>query len=221
MRLILLPLLPFLLLLGCAQPSPTDAPEKAKIEPPVAPAPENAGELLAYLNTSFDGESGAFIKDWFISQQGGATSFESVADTEVFRTPPSAARISRYGESAFSMLSQALNVVPEWRGRTVNLSAFIKTQGVDSEGRGGAALVIRTDKVGWNRADGGVVGHNLMEVHRLKGDNDWQHVAIELKVPAAATLLRVGVMLQGGGTMWVDDLRAVLLPAESSPPAAR
>jgi hypothetical protein len=67
-------------------------------------------------------------------------------------------------------------------------------------------LIIRADRVG-----GGFAGHNFMDTDRLKGTADWQQMQVDLELNSLAGTLRVGAMLQGGGKMWIDDLRAEVL----------
>jgi hypothetical protein len=61
----------------------------------------------------------------------------------------------------------------------------------------------------WLRVDGpgGVEAFDNMNDRALSGTNDWTPFAIVLDVPEDARGLIAGLLLQGHGTMWADDLR--------------
>jgi hypothetical protein len=46
-----------------------------------------------------------------------------------------------------------------------------------------------------------------MRDRRLRGDREWQRVVIEMAVPADASEVELSAVLQGTGTLWVDDVR--------------
>lgn len=191
---------------GCSSPK-TQANVALPIAPTVAPAPAaTAGEVIALENTSFVGDAEKRLPGWIKSEHGGGQSYTFQSDDKVFHSAPSSARIERHGKELFGMLSQWIPVDPKWHGRTIRVSAFVKAEGLDTEGRGGGALIIRADRVG-----GGYSGHNFMDTDRLKGTVDWQPLQVEMELNSLAGTLRVGAMLQGGGTMWVDDLRVEVL----------
>jgi len=190
-------------LAACGAPR-AEAP--AEVQPaPVAQAVEAipGSPLIALLNTSFEGDSERRLPGWIKSEHGGGNSYTFESDSETFHSAPSAARVRRHGPELFGLLSQWVPVDAAWRGKTLKVSAWMKGKDLDSSGRGGGALIIRADRTG-----GGHAGQNFMEEGRLKGSTEWQFLSVELKIPDLAGTLRVGAMLQGGGTLWVDDLRA-------------
>ena len=52
---------------------------------------------------------------------------------------------------------------------------------------------------------GSFLAHDFMTRSRVRGAADWQRYSIELKLPPATTRLELGAMLEGAGTLWVDD----------------
>jgi hypothetical protein len=86
----------------------------------------------------------------------------------------------------------------EYRGKRVRLSAYVKSEKVQT---GWAGL--------WFRVDGGdkTLGFDNMQQRPLKGTTDWKRVEIVLDVPEDATGLAYGLLLDGDGEAWMDDLK--------------
>lgn len=200
----------FLLLagLGALSACTSGAPEGV-VEPSITGSSADlpGAEVIALQNPSFLGNARGLLDGWVHSEHGSGQSYTIEADAIVFRSSPSAGRISRHGKELYGMISQAVEVSPTWRGRTLRVSAFARSEGLDTVGAGGGALTIRADRIGGGHAD-----QNFMLKDRLKGKNDWQPMQVELVIPEIAGTLRIGAMVQGGGTMWVDDFRAEILP---------
>lgn len=187
-------------LMACSSGAPTvDAPANAE----TARAAGSADLAITLQNPSFVASASGLLDGWIHSEHGSGHSYTFEADTAIFHSGPSAARIQRHGPELYGMLSQAIPVDPSWVGRTLRVSAYVRSEGLDTVGAGGGALTIRADRVG-----GGHAGQNFMLEDRLKGDNKWRQIQVEFLVPVYAGSLRVGAMLQGGGTLWVDDFEA-------------
>jgi hypothetical protein len=89
-----------------------------------------------------------------------------------------------------------------YAGRRVRFSAFIKT----GAGSGFARLGIR------------VLDHTLDDIAGSNGDDvtldasdDWKAHEVEFDVPGGAVTMIFGVMLEGGGEIWIDDVELASL----------
>ena len=77
------------------------------------------------------------------------------------------------------------------------VTAWIKTRGASGEG---AALMVRTVAAGYS------LDHAYMKETAIKGTTPWTRYTIDLPVRAGADRMEVGVMLQGPGSLWIDDV---------------
>lgn len=126
--------------------------------------------------------------------------------------------------SGFGTLMQ-MSQPGEYRGKRVRLSGYVKSDKVTQW----AGL--------WFRVDGPNNGPNPtslafdnMQDRPIKGTTDWTRYEIVLDVPEAAQRLAFGILLAGGGQVWMDDLKFEAVPttvkttaipiAPSTPPAA-
>ncbi len=67
----------------------------------------------------------------------------------------------------------------------------------------------------WFRVDGPnntTLAFDNMEQRAIKGTTDWTRYEIVLDVPNEAQRLAFGVLLAGGGQVWMDDLRFEVVP---------
>jgi hypothetical protein len=93
-----------------------------------------------------------------------------------------------------------------FRGRRIRLSGYVKTENVRT---GWAGLWLRID----GSYEGEMLGFDNMEKRPIKGTTDWTEYAIVLDVPARATGLSFGLVLEGDGEVWMDDLKFVVVQA--------
>jgi hypothetical protein len=114
----------------------------------------------------------------------------------------------------FGALTQTFRA-DDYRGKRLRLSAYLRSEKVD----GWAGL--------WMRVDGkertGIAFDNMAK-RPVKGTTDWKEYEIVLDVPETATDISFGLLLSGGGQVWVDDiaLKAVERDVETTgrvPPA--
>jgi C-terminal processing protease CtpA/Prc len=117
-------------------------------------------------------------------------------DDHVLRDGRHVVRIARTATSpeAFSVLVQQTPL--DVTGTMIELRGALRTEDVD----GFVGL--------WMREDGEseTVAFENMQKRALAGTTDWASYAIQLPVHADATDLSWGVLLQGTGTAWADDL---------------
>ena len=88
----------------------------------------------------------------------------------------------------------------EYRGKRVRLSAYVKSEKVQS---GWAGLWFRID----GAKQGDVLGFDNMQQRPIKGTTDWKRYEIVLDVPDGASALAFGVLLSGDGQVWMDDFK--------------
>ncbi|MFO7608317.1 MAG: S41 family peptidase [Candidatus Krumholzibacteriia bacterium] len=129
-------------------------------------------------------------------QWNGGPTATLAADTAVVHGGRMSGRITRSADSpeAFSALSFGLDADRD--GQTIELRGWLKSE--DVEGWFGL----------WFRQDGpdGTVGFDNMQARGLTGTTAWTEHRIVLPLSPEARGLRVGALLGGTGTVWVDDL---------------
>lgn len=145
--------------------------------------------------------SSAKPADYVMEASGRAT--DPNGATIALRSGPNAA-------GAFGSVSSRIAADPV-RGRRVTISAELQTRGAV----GGASL--------WLRIDQGT--RQLMldngAGQAVRGDSEWTMRAISLPVPVEATTVVFGVLLQGGGGVFVRGLRLeVSAPLSADAPLA-
>jgi len=105
-----------------------------------------------------------------------------------------------------------------YRGKRVRLSAFVKTQDVEA----GALLWMRVEGPGDS-----VLAFDNMGDRPIRGAPDWWLHDIVLEVPTRASAIAIGLLLEGGGRVWIDDVTVgvvapdVALTAPLANPRAR
>jgi hypothetical protein len=112
---------------------------------------------------------------------------------------------SQSGSPRFGTAMQWLAAGPH-KGSRVRLTAYVKTVDVASW----AGL--------WMRVDGpsGMLAFDNMQTRPITGTTDWARYAVTLDVPASARGIALGVLLEGKGKVWVDDVVLEDLPPEGS-----
>ena len=128
---------------------------------------------------------------------GGGDGMDRLVTTE---RPHGGARCgcirSRPGlQGGFAALTQGI-AADRFRGQRVELSGWLRTADVLGTG----ALWLRVDG-----PDGALCWDNMMN-RPVQGTTDWQQATVVLDVAPTAVRIYLGAMLQGRGTVWVDDL---------------
>lgn len=167
--------------------------------PPVPTTALKPGVPLPLENPGFTPDANGRVLPWTALEHASGNSYTFVPDTEFSVSPPASLRIRRHGTEVFGMSDQRLRVRPEWVGKTVRLSGFLRTQG--ASGEGGALILSMRD--GYDN----VVVSQHMDDRRVRGDSEWAEYAVDLKVPSNTWWIQVAVLLEGPGTLWADDLR--------------
>jgi erythromycin esterase len=134
---------------------------------------------------------------------GGGASSTSSYQIGVNRTTRHGGGAAAYIKSvssaptSFATINQGLNASP-YRGKRLRWSAWVMTQSVNG-----------SDVGLWMRVDGADVttAFDNMSSRPLSGTADWHQVSIVLDVAPSALGIAVGALMNGTGTLLVDDVR--------------
>ena len=105
--------------------------------------------------------------------------------------------------SGFGTLMQ-MTQPGEYRGKRVRLSGFVKSDRLTQW----AGLWFRVDGPNPNAS----LAFDNMQDRPIKGTTEWTRYEIVLDVPNEAQRLAFGVLLGGGGQVWMDDLKFEVVP---------
>jgi len=159
----------------------------------LTPEPGN----LAFEETTL---AGGFPQGW----GGGGEGYEIVVDANDPHNGQQCGRIRFIGpgqpkQGSFGTLTQ--RAAPDaFMGKRLRYSGYLRAQDV-SEGWGG--LWMRVD----GEEQGRALGFDNMRGRGVHGTTPWQRYEITLDVPKEATAIYFGAIINGRGTLWVDDLR--------------
>ena len=103
--------------------------------------------------------------------------------------PPSAAR-------HYAVLSQSIRA-DHYLQRRIRLTGYIRTRDV----QGWAGMWLRVDPL-----RGPALEFDNMEKRPIRGTTPWTLYEITVEVPRDAHTLHFGVLLQGSGEVWLDDV---------------
>lgn len=187
-------------------PAPAPARQARAIKPPPAVAPDKAAKALSavpLVNAGFEstvpGKVGA-PEGWWAVQHAGPLSYTFEHDTKIRHGGERSLRVTNVGPEPFGAIYQTV-LASAYRGRTLRLSAWLRTEGTSGNRYGsGAGLKLHSVRGGYPI--------DLIEMRRdaVHGTTDWARYEIALKVPAEAETLEAGVVLFGPGTVWLDDV---------------
>jgi hypothetical protein len=123
-----------------------------------------------------------------VSQEGKASAYLASG------TPP---------PDGFGTLMQSFGA-DSYRGRRLRMTGFVKAEAVD----GWAGL--------WMRVDGPQqpsLGFDNMQDRPIKGTGDWQRCDVVLDVPQESTQIAFGILLHGGGKVYLDNVSFEVVPS--------
>lgn len=205
------------LLLAFAAPAAYGAEAKA---PPAVP-PEKAAKPVAsvpLVNAGFEstapGKAGS-PDGWWAVQHAGPVSYTFQPDAGIKRSGERSLRVTNVGPEPFGSVYQTVQAAP-YRGRTLRLSAWLRTEGTTGNGFAtGAGLKLHSARGGY--------ALDLIEMRQnaVHGSTDWTRYEITLKVPAEAEQIEAGLTLFGPGSVWIDDVALDMMDGERpSPPGS-
>jgi hypothetical protein len=99
----------------------------------------------------------------------------------------------------------------DYRGKRLRLSGYVRSEKVQS---GWAGLWLRIDgptQEATKRPE--MLGFDNMQSRPIKGTTDWTRYEMVLDVPNTAVALAYGVLLNGDGAVWLDDLKFEVVPS--------
>jgi serine/threonine-protein kinase len=133
---------------------------------------------------------------------GGPNDYDLTHDPNVTCSGDGSAHIRSKSStpSGYAVLWSSLPALA-YAGHRARFSAFIKT----GAGSGFARLGVRV----LDHAFDDIAGNNGEDV-TLGESGDWTFHVVELDVPGGAATMVVGVMLEGGGEIWIDDVELVV-----------
>jgi hypothetical protein len=147
--------------------------------------------LIAIATTTIAAESG-----WF-KAGSDPDDYEMGTDTHVAYTGTSSGYIksSKPEPKGFGTYMQMFDAT-EYRGKRLRLSAYIKSETIQKW----AGMWMRVDR------DQKPVAFDNMQDRAIKGTQPWTNHEIVLDVDPKATQIAFGILLEGKGTAWIDDL---------------
>ncbi|MFO1304220.1 MAG: hypothetical protein U1F54_10835 [Burkholderiales bacterium] len=189
---------------------PAEAPKPAAAASPAAPAaPAQAASAAAepgarsphgttVINPGFEsmvpGRRNNDPEGWFSHQHAGTLSYRFTLDTTNPRSGARSLRIENIGPEPYGAITQTIDGKP-YRGKTVRLSAWLRTQDTEN-----AALTLAA------MSNGIPLANNFMSEKPVKGTTGWTRYTITLPVAPGAEFVEVGAMIQGKGSLWFDDV---------------
>ena len=189
-------------LAACATTAPpphapvvTPPPSAAKPAAPAAPA-ATSGSSIA--NPGFEstapGRRNNDPEGWFSHQHAGDLSYKFALDTVEPRSGARSLRIDNVGPEPYGAIAQSISAEP-YRGKTARLSGWLRTRDTSN-----AALTLLV------LANGVPLANNFMGDQAVKGTTPWKRYTITVPVAPNAEFIEVGAMMQGKGTLWLDDV---------------
>lgn len=156
-------------------------------------------------NPSFDQlDAQGRMRDWAFMEHVTPGHYTFEADSKGAKSAPASARIQRVKTEDYGSMVQGVAVDPCWKGKTARLTGFLRTQEANGVG---AALTLQV-----RLADGGIGLWDHMNDRRVRGTQGWNTYSVDVKVGDNAYSLLYGLLLEGEGTLWADDLQLEILP---------
>jgi len=158
---------------------------------------------VAIVNPGFESTKPGVRGDpegWTAIQHAGPLSYAFKRDADVRHGDTASLRVDNVGPEPFGAVFQQLSAAA-LRGKTVRLTAWLRTRGVTGSGTGGGAVLTLQAM-----QSGALLAHEHMAETPVKGTTDWTRCEITLAIPRTADQVEIGAMLHGPGTMWLDDV---------------
>ena len=128
--------------------------------------------------------------------------YSLTADSNVRHSGKYSARIEPTAAASFSDFGSWVFTLPaQYEGSKIELRGYLKLQDVTG---GFVGLIMRID------GESGMLQFDNMQQRGIRGTADWQQYSIQLPLPADAKSIYVGAIIQGKGTIWVDDLELLI-----------
>jgi hypothetical protein len=185
-------------LAACTTPPPPHAPVVTPPPSAAKPAAPAATSGIAIANPGFEstapGRRNNDPEGWFSHQHAGDLSYKFVLDTADPRSGARSLRIDNVGPEPYGAIAQTISAEP-YRGKIAQLSGWLRTRETSN-----AALTLLV------LANGVPLANNFMGDQAVKGTTAWKRYTITVPVASNAEFIEVGAMMQGKGTLWLDDV---------------
>ena len=139
------------------------------------------------------------IPGWNLSQHAGDPAYDMTVDTSIAATGKQSFRMTQTLPEAYGMIEQHVTASPDLIGKTMRLTAKLKTSGVSAEGWSLFLFVADASEYIWTTDS----------AQPIVGNTDWQTIEVIGKVSPNTARFTVGARLAdsgSGGTAWLDDV---------------
>jgi hypothetical protein len=162
---------------------------------PGAIAQPSAASSIALVNPGFEAPAERRPKGWILTQHAGAKAYKMEHDSDIRTEGKQSFRVTRFTEQVFGSVAQFVNLPKGHKIKALELSAMLRSDGTEE---GGWKLVANVN---------GAIG--ILEQYNsepLVGTQDWRRVTVKVPITPDTTDVKVGAVLYGAGTGWVDDV---------------
>ena len=150
----------------------------------------DSGVAVPIVNGGFEQPVQAMsIPGWALAQHAGRQAYEMGVVKDAAAEGHASFRMHRLSPQIYGAITQSVAVAP-FAGKTVELSAQVKQDGVGAEGW---MLVLDS---GAGRASAVATG-----------TADWHAMRVRAKLPADTKTISIGAILLDAGTGWLDDVQ--------------
>ena len=160
------------------------------------PVPAAASPSAVLVNPGFESSAASGRGDpegWFSFQHAIEPSYRFSVDTVEPHGGARSLRIDNTGPDVYGAIAQSVDAAPH-AGKVARYSAWLRTRDTQS-----AVLTLVALK------GGATVSNNFMADAPVAGTTPWTRYTITLPVPAGTDRVEIGAMLQGKGSLWLDD----------------
>jgi hypothetical protein len=167
----------------------------------------DAGRAQAGGPTATDGNKVTKPAGWFLA--GSAPAAYGVGVDNVVKHGGNGAAFLKSIKdpgSEFGTLMQSISA-KKYRGKRVRLAAWVKTE----KAIGWAGLWMRVDG-----AQGATLAFDNMQDRSIKNTTEWTRYEVVLDVDKSATSISFGTLMEGAGSLWIDDVEVEIV-AKSVP----
>jgi hypothetical protein len=139
-------------------------------------------------------------KGWFMAGSKPADYESSVDSGNAYGGQPSAYLRSKKSQAqdGFGTLMQNFSAEP-YVGKRVRFSAFVKSENIERW----SGLWMRVD----GKTGTSPLAFDNMQDRPVKGTSAWRNCEVVLDVPAGATGIFLGILLDGPGTVWMNGAK--------------
>ena len=188
---------------ACAAPAvaPDSSPASASPAAAVASAAPAAvpARGVPLVNPGFESVKTGARGDpdgWFSFQHAGDVSYRYVVDAVDPHGGARSLRIDNIGPEPYGAVAQVVAAAPH-AGKIARLSGWLRTRDANDNGAVLTLLALQ---------GGATLAQNFMLDAPVKGTTGWKRYTITLPVAKNADRIEVGAMMQGRGSLWLDDV---------------